>query len=249
MERDDSRWSEALQRWRAQVGVDNVWCDDERLDRCARSTAPTGRRPAAVVRPASREQVQAVVRIAAELRFPLYPISRGRNWGYGDACPIDSTQTLLDLARMDRIHHIDPVLGFAVVEPGVTQKQLFDALQERQVPFWMDATGAGPDSSVLGNTIERGFGHTPYGDHFHTSAGYEVVLADGRLLSTGFGAYDRAVAAHVYKPGLGPSLDGLFTQSNLGCVNPCAARRAWGRGTSWEASTVRPRRSALDADG
>jgi 4-cresol dehydrogenase (hydroxylating) len=46
----------------------------------------------------------------------------------------------------------------------------------------------------------------------------EVVLPDGRLLRTGFGHYDNAQAAAVYKWGVGPYLDGLFTQSNLGIV-------------------------------
>ena len=79
-------------------------------------------------------------------------------------------------------------------------------------------TGAGPDASVLGNVVERGFGHTPYGDRFLHSCGMEVVLADGRVLKTGFGAYENAKARHVHRWGIGPSLDGLFTQSNFGIV-------------------------------
>jgi 4-cresol dehydrogenase (hydroxylating) len=35
---------------------------------------------------------------------------------------------------------------------------------------------------------------------------------------TGFGSFANAIAARVYKPGVGPTLDGLFTQSNLGIV-------------------------------
>ena len=46
----------------------------------------------------------------------------------------------------------------------------------------------------------------------------EVVLADGRVLNTGFGHYPDAKAARVYRYGLGPFLDGLFSQSNYGIV-------------------------------
>jgi 4-cresol dehydrogenase (hydroxylating) len=46
----------------------------------------------------------------------------------------------------------------------------------------------------------------------------EVVLADGRVVETGFGHFEGAKARHVYPYGLGPSLDGLFAQSNLGIV-------------------------------
>ena len=74
---------------------------------------------------------------------------------------------------------------------------------------WMDATGAGPDCSIIGNTLERGFGHTPYGDHFAHVCALEVVLADGSVLSTGLSCFDQATAAPVYRWGVGPVLDGM----------------------------------------
>ena len=46
----------------------------------------------------------------------------------------------------------------------------------------------------------------------------EVVLADGELLRTGMGAMPGNRAWHVYKRGLGPTLDQLFMQSNFGIV-------------------------------
>jgi 4-cresol dehydrogenase (hydroxylating) len=46
----------------------------------------------------------------------------------------------------------------------------------------------------------------------------EVVLASGELLETGFGHYRQARAAHLFPYGVGPFLDGLFTQSNMGIV-------------------------------
>ena len=69
--------------------------------------------------------------------------------------------------------------------PGVTQEQLFSFLKERNSKLWMDSTGASPRCSLIGNTMERGFGHTPYGDHFAHTCGLEVVLPDGEVIETG----------------------------------------------------------------
>ena len=46
----------------------------------------------------------------------------------------------------------------------------------------------------------------------------EIVLANGEVLRTGFGHFGTAKAANVYKYGVGPYIDGLFTQSNFGIV-------------------------------
>jgi 4-cresol dehydrogenase (hydroxylating) len=82
----------------------------------------------------------------------------------------------------------------------------------------MDATGASPDCSVIGNTMERGFGHTPMGDHCENACGFEVVLPNGERLETGFSRFPGAKTGPLHRWGVGPSLDGLFSQSNLGIV-------------------------------
>ena len=43
-------------------------------------------------------------------------------------------------------------------------------------------------------------------------------MATGEVLRTGFGHFGTARAANVYKYGVGPYIDGLFTQSNFGIV-------------------------------
>ena len=124
--------------------------------------------------------------------MPVYPISCGKNWGYGDACAPAAGSAILDLGRMNRILEVNRELAYCVIEPGVTQGQLFNYLRDNKTGLWMDATAAGPESSLVGNTADRGFGHTRYGDHFLTCSGMEIVLADGRVLNTGFGHFRMA---------------------------------------------------------
>lgn len=195
-----------------------VWRDAATLARWERTTLPEAHGIAAVVRPLSVEQVQRVVRAAGTHGATLYPVSRGKNWGYGDATPSVPGSVVVDLSGMDRVREINTELGYAIVEPGVTQGQLVEAVAERTQDFWVDCTGAGPEASVLGNALERGFGHTPYGDHVRTSCGMECVLADGKVLRTGASHFPGAHAGPVYPYGAGPYIDGIFTQSNLAIV-------------------------------
>jgi 4-cresol dehydrogenase (hydroxylating) len=207
-----------LRAMREVVGAEHVRDDADTLERYARSTASRSTAPLAVVSAASRAEVIALVDLARRHQTPLYPVSTGKNWGYGDACAVTDGQVVLELSRMNRIVQVDPQLAYAVIEPGVTQQQLADYLRKHQIDLWTDCTGAGPDTSFLGNILERGFGHSPYGNRLQHIAGLQVVLASGEVLDTGFGHYPNARAAHLFPYGVGPFLDGLFTQSNFGVV-------------------------------
>jgi 4-cresol dehydrogenase (hydroxylating) len=77
-----------------------------------------------------------------------------------------------------------------------------------------------PAGSVLGNAMDRGVGYTPYADHFGAHCGMEVVMADGQVVRTGQGAMPNGKGWHTYEHSLGPSIDGLFCQGNLGiCIS------------------------------
>jgi len=203
----------------ACLPADRVAFGDADRARYARTTAPHGTTPAGIVWPRSTEEISAVLEACGREDVPVYPFSRGKNWGYGDACaPVDGC-VLLDLSRMDTIERIDPELGYAIIQPGVSQGQLAAAVREQAPGFWLDCTGAGPESSIAGNVMDRGFGHTPYADHFGTSSIMEAVLADGQVLRPGFHRFPGAKAAHLFPYGVGPWLDGLLTQSNLAVVS------------------------------
>src|SRR5678816_3475274 len=207
-----------LTQFRDAIGPLHVLTDGHALRRYRWCTIPIERTIAAVLRPESVEQVQCIVRTANTFNVSLYPISTGNNWGYGAAHPVRDNNVVVDLSRMNRILEVNKDLAYAVLEPGVTQQQLYEHLTHNRIPLWLNPTGAGPHCSILGNTLERGFGIGPNGDHFLSQCGMEVVLATGEILRTGFGHYRGAKAEYVYKWGLGPYLDGLFTQSNFGIV-------------------------------
>lgn len=203
------------------VGKDHVIGDAAGLAPFARLMMPVpeaAHAPAGVVSPQSVEEVQALLRLAGEQKVALWPTSTGRNFGYGTSATATPGQIVLDLRRMNRILDVDPVLCTALVEPGVTYQQLHDHLAAEKLDLWLDFPAPGPLVGPVGNTLERGGGTTPYGDHFAHSCGYEVVLADATVLRTGMGGIKGTTSWQAYRYGYGPFLDGMFTQSNFGVV-------------------------------
>lgn len=177
----------------------------------------------AVVFPGSTEEVQAVVRWANKHSIPVYPISLGRNVGYGGAAPRVPGGVVVDLGRrMSKVLKIDGDNASCVVEPGVTYFALYEEIQKRNLALWIDCPDLG-GGSVLGNAIDRGVGYTPYGDHFANHCGMEVVLPSGELLRTGMGAMPGKDGSdnptwQSFQPAFGPYVDGIFSQSNFGIV-------------------------------
>jgi len=173
--------------------------------------------PSAAVAPATTEEIQALLRIANEFKLPLWPISRGKNMGYGGAAPVMAGAVVLDLSRMTRILDVDPKLGYCELEPGVGFFQLHEYLTANKIPLWLSIPG-NAWGSVIGNALERGFAASPYGEHSSNLCGLEVVLPTGDLVRTGMGAMKGAKAGPLFKFGFGPSWDQLFVQSNFGVV-------------------------------
>jgi 4-cresol dehydrogenase (hydroxylating) flavoprotein subunit len=216
---DEKTFARALREFAAIVGERNVSVSPAELVPYAHDVImipPIW--PCAVVRPASVAEVQQAVRVANRLRIPLWPVSTGKNIAYGRMMAVEPGNVVLDLGRMNRILEVNEKLAYAVVEPGVTYAQLYKHLRDQNLPLWLDPPATAPGAGPLGNTVERGVGYTPYGEHFLFSCGMEVVLPDGRLLRTGSGALPGSRTWHIFKWGYGPYLDGLFTASNYGIV-------------------------------
>ncbi len=207
----------AMVEMRAAVGSEHVLLESEALARYSCDTIPWQRTCSAVVYPSSRDEVCAIVKIAAQHRLPVWTFSKGKNWGYGATMAAENGAVILILERMNRIVEVNEELAYAVIEPGVTYQQLSDHLSSRGIKLWADCTDSTPEGSVLGNALDRGLGHTPLGDHFGNLCGLEVVLADGQVIQTGAAPPD-SPAWHTFKWGTGPYLEGMFSQSNFGIV-------------------------------
>ncbi|GAA0811721.1 FAD-binding oxidoreductase [Colwellia asteriadis] len=165
------------------------------------------------------------------LRFSLYPVSTGNNWGYGTSQPAGKGENIiiLDLSQLTRIIDFDAELGLITLEPGVTQQQLSDYLISLDDSYMVPVTGAGPDCSILSNALERGYGITPYTDHFSAVTSIQGYWANGSPFQSAVNELDQSQEQFVdktFKWGVGPYLDGLFTQSNLGVVSQMTLRLA-----------------------
>jgi 4-cresol dehydrogenase (hydroxylating) flavoprotein subunit len=173
--------------------------------------------PFAVVRPACVGEVQSLLKVANARGVPLWTVSRGKNLGYGGPAPRLRGSVVLELSRMSRILEINDELCYGLFEPGVTFFDVYEHVRANKLKVWPSSPALGW-GSVVGNTLERGWGYTPYGDHSNVQCGMEVVLANGDVVRTGMGALDGANTWPLFRGGYGPSFDGLFTQSNLGIV-------------------------------
>lgn len=136
---------DAYAEWIRALGRQWVITSGVELRDASTATFATQQVVPAILRPASREEVQDCVRIANRHGVALYPISSGKNWGYGSRVPASGDCALLDLSRLNRIVDFNEDLAYVTVEPGVTQRQLFDYLTTQKSRLWMDATGASPD--------------------------------------------------------------------------------------------------------
>ncbi|MFJ4185999.1 FAD-binding oxidoreductase [Kitasatospora sp. NPDC089509] len=140
--------------------------------------------PAVVVFPETVEQVQHVLRTATELRVPVVP--QGARTGLSGAANAIDGCIVLSLVKLDRILEIDPVNRVAVVEPGVVNAELSRAVEEVGLHYPPDPSSW--ESCTIGGNIGTGAGGlccVKYGVTSEYVLGLDVVLADGRLLSTG----------------------------------------------------------------
>jgi len=199
-------------------GNERVLFDQQSLQRYASGIDGSSCLPAAVVFPLTEDEIIQLVKISNDLRCTLYPISRGKNLGYGDAQGTSSGQIIVDLRKMNKIVEVNKDLCYATIQPGVSQEQLYQHIRTGNSGLQLDVTGAGLDASIVGNILERGFGHTDYGDRFARVISMNIVLPNGELIQTGFRGFGDSDAGKTYRYGLGPMLEGLFSQSNFGII-------------------------------
>jgi FAD/FMN-containing dehydrogenase len=134
-----------------------------------------------VLRPGSRDEVAAIVRLANETRTPIVP--QGGNTGLvGGQTPLNG-EIVLSLKRLDRIREVDATSNTMTCEAGVilVKAQEAAAAAGRLFPLSLGAEGS---CTIGGNlsTNAGGTGALAYGVARELVLGLEVVLADGRIM-------------------------------------------------------------------
>ncbi|MBN2124628.1 MAG: FAD-binding protein, partial [Deltaproteobacteria bacterium] len=176
--------SEILERIRDAVGAGRVILDPERLEEFGKDSSEERGRPEAVVVAESPERIQALLRLANEHRFPVTP--RGSGTGLaGGAVPAHGG-VLLSLARMNRILSIDGENLIAVVEPGVINQDLKNAVRAQGL-FYPPDPASLDTSSIGGNAATNAGGPScvKYGTTRDYILGLEAVLPTGECIRAG----------------------------------------------------------------
>ncbi len=172
--------------------------------------------PIAVALPSSTAEVAGIVRLAAEHRVPIVP--RGAGTGLSGGANASEGALVLSLVRMNRILEIDEENRVAVVEPGVVNAALKEAVARHGL--WYAPDPASWESCTIGGNVAANAGGlccVKYGVTRDSVLSLEVVLADGTVLRTG-GRNVKDVAGY--------DLTGLFVGSmgTLGIVTEATLR-------------------------
>ncbi len=116
-------FQEAIRQFEAAVGKQWVFTSDEDVALYRDSYSVFLGEPeeivaSAAVAPDTVEQVQKVMKIANTFKVPMFPISTGKNLGYGGSAPNLSGSVVLDLKRMNRVLEVDDKRHFALGRAG-----------------------------------------------------------------------------------------------------------------------------------
>jgi glycolate oxidase len=167
--------------------------------------------PAFAVLPQTAEQVAAVVKACNQYNLPF--VARGSGTGLSGGALPHEDGVLVVMSKMRSILEIDPVSRRAVVEPGVTNLAVSNAVRHLGL-FYAPDPSSQVVCSVGGNVAENSGGAhcLKHGFTVHHVTGLEIVTPQGELTWLGDGT--------GVPVGNGYDLTGAFTGSEgtLGIV-------------------------------
>ena len=142
------------------------------------------RPPQVVVFPLTISEVQSVVRLCHQHHVPV--VARGRGTGTAGGSVPEQGGVALSLERMNRLLKLDPDNRMAIIEPGVLNQQLQDALKPLGF-FWPPDPSSAPYCSVGGNlaTCAAGPHAVKYGVARDHVLGLKAITGSGELVKTG----------------------------------------------------------------
>jgi FAD/FMN-containing dehydrogenase len=135
-----------------------------------------------VVRPASTEEVAAVVRCSAAAGVPMVPQSGNTGLVGGSVPHATANEVLISMARLNHVRAIDAANYTITVEAGCTLEavQLAAAAQGRLFPLSLASEGTCQIGGTLGSNA-GGVQVLRYGNMRDLTLGLEVVLPDGQV--------------------------------------------------------------------
>lgn len=188
-------------------------------------TGASGRLPQGAISVKDADAIEAILAAANQYKIPLWPISGGRNFGYGTALPVDSRSYILDLSKLKRIN-IDVGSSTALIEPGVTQADLHEAIKKSGANLLVPTTGVGPNGNILGNALDGGYGLTPITDHFAAVCELGGYWGNGTEFRHTYQDLNCPEMAKRWSAGTGYSWAGLLRQGNFGIVTKARVQLA-----------------------
>ncbi|MFO0936176.1 MAG: FAD-linked oxidase C-terminal domain-containing protein [Gemmataceae bacterium] len=146
-------------------------------------------KPDVVVFPTSTAQVVSIVKACNELNVPF--MARGAGTSLAGGCVPVGGGVIIALARMKTIHEINIRDRFALVDPGVVNVWLTNALKPHGYHYAPDPSSQGA-CTIGGNVATNSGGpHTlKYGVTVNHILGAELVLPDGNVVQVGGPAED-----------------------------------------------------------
>lgn len=105
----------ALDAWRLLLGDAQVILGQAVQQAYGADTGASERELLAALRILDADLLSDVMVVAARFRVPVYPISTGRNWGYGTALPAQDGCVIIDLSALKKILSFDAELGVVTV--------------------------------------------------------------------------------------------------------------------------------------
>jgi glycolate oxidase len=139
--------------------------------------------PTAVVLPKSTEEVVRIVKLAWAAGIPV--VARGAGTGLSGGAVAQAGGLIIVLTRMERIFDIDPIDRTALVQPGVINLELSEAVADLGLFFAPDPSSQ-KACTIGGNVAENSGGPhcLKYGVTTNHILGLEVVLPDGSVIWT-----------------------------------------------------------------